>query len=64
MKAFAAILFLYPSAAWGANHMVTVGAGGFVFNPDTVTAAVGDTIEFIFTGVVPNAPLILRCKSC
>jgi len=44
--------------------MVTVGAGGFVFNPNTVTAAVGDTIEFIFTGVVPNTPLILRCKSC
>ena len=31
--------------------MVTVGAGGFVFNPSTIMAAVGDTVEFVFTGV-------------
>jgi len=64
MKSVAAILLLYPSAAWAANHMVTVGAGGFVFNPNTITAAVGDTVEFMFTGVLRNTPLILRCKSC
>lgn len=57
MKSVAAILTLYASTVWGANHMVTVGAGGFVFNPTSITAAVGDTVEFVFTGVSRTALL-------
>ena len=33
------------------NYRVMVGAGGFVFNPTTVMADAGDTIEFVVTGV-------------
>lgn len=33
------------------NFMVTVGSGGLVYNPDTVTANAGDTVEFVVTGV-------------
>jgi plastocyanin len=33
------------------NYMVTVGQGGFVFNPTTVMADAGDTIEFVVSGV-------------
>ena len=33
------------------NHRVTVGTGGFVYNPNTVQAAAGDTVEFIVNGV-------------
>ena len=56
MKSVAAILILYASTAWGSNHMVTVGAGGIVFNPSTITAPVGDTVEFVFTGVLSTVP--------
>ena len=34
-----------------ANHQVMVGLTGFTYSPNSVTAAVGDTIEFIVTGV-------------
>ncbi|PGH03433.1 hypothetical protein AJ80_08681 [Polytolypa hystricis UAMH7299] len=30
------------------DHVIQVGDGGFVFTPDTVTAAVGDKIQFVF----------------
>jgi plastocyanin len=32
------------------THTVQVGANGFVFTPDSVTAAMGDMLEFHFTG--------------
>jgi plastocyanin len=33
-----------------ATHTVQVGASGFVYSPDSVTAAKGDILEFHFTG--------------
>jgi plastocyanin len=33
------------------NFQVTVGTGGLKYNPSTVNAAVGDTVEFIVDGV-------------
>jgi plastocyanin len=44
------ILFtLVPLAFAQQTHVVTVGAGGKdVFEPDTVTAAVGDKVQFNF----------------
>ncbi|EPS38889.1 hypothetical protein H072_7346 [Dactylellina haptotyla CBS 200.50] len=33
-----------------ATHTVSVGAGGLVFSPDTITADMGDTINFVFNG--------------
>ena len=34
-----------------ANFQVNVGQGGLVYSPNTVTANVGDTVEFVFDGV-------------
>jgi plastocyanin len=34
---------------------VDVGESGFVFNPDTITAAVGDVVEFHFYGSIHTA---------
>jgi len=47
----ATILLLGAGLAWAENHQVMVGAGGFVFTPNTLTANPGDTVEFIVTGV-------------
>jgi len=44
-------LVLSLAAVKAENHQVTVGQGGFVFTPNTVTAQTGDTIEFVFSGV-------------
>ena len=38
------------SAASAAVTTVTVGSGGFVFNPNNITAAVNDTVIFVFSG--------------
>jgi plastocyanin len=39
------------------NHQVTVGLTGLNFSPNSVTAAVGDTIEFVVSGVrSPSRP--------
>lgn len=42
----AAVLAQYAAAA--TTHSVTVGETGLVFDPDTVTAAVGDLVSFEF----------------
>lgn len=55
-SAFASLLFLGASLAQAANHVVTLGQDGqLVFTPNTVTAAVGDTIAFQFLAGV-NSP--------
>ena len=52
MKGSVAALFgLAISFVHAANHQVTLGLNGLVYSPNSVTAAVGDTIEFIVTGV-------------
>lgn len=52
-----AIIVFAGSLAQAANHRVTVGSGGFVFSPNTVSAGAGDTIEFVVTGVCSrNSP--------
>jgi plastocyanin len=47
----AAIVVLGAILARAENHMVTLGVGGFVYNPNTITAVAGDTVEFVVTGV-------------
>ena len=47
----ATLLVFGVTLAQGINHKVTVGTGGFVYNPNTVQAAAGDTVEFIVNGV-------------
>ncbi|KAK6335527.1 hypothetical protein TWF696_002300 [Orbilia brochopaga] len=37
-------------SAAAATHTVLVGSGGLVFSPDTVVAAKGDTVQFMFDG--------------
>jgi len=52
-SAFAAILFLGASMAQAKEHIVTLGEGGqLVFKPNTLTAAINDTISFQFLGGV------------
>jgi len=52
-SAFASLFVLGASLAQAAQHIVTVGANGkLAFNPNTVTAAVGDTVAFQFLGGV------------
>ena len=47
---FVGIVVLGAALARADNYMVTVGSGGFVFNPNSVTVDAGDTVEFIVTG--------------
>ena len=47
----ATIVVLGAMLARADNFMVTVGVGGFVFNPNMVTVDAGDTVEFVVTGV-------------
>jgi len=42
---------LFAGLASAATFQVKVGQGGNVFEPSTVTAQVGDTVEFHFSGV-------------
>jgi hypothetical protein len=52
-----AIVVFAGSLAQAANHIVNVGSGGFVYSPNTVMAAVGDTVEFVVDGVCSrNSP--------
>lgn len=37
--------------AYAASHSVDVGSGGNVFNPSSLTAAMGDTVTFNFNGM-------------
>lgn len=54
---YASISLLAALAATAAAKtvVITAGSGGFVFSPDTVTADVGDTIEFHFVGSIHTA---------
>jgi len=52
MKSAVTSLILFAaSLAHATNFMVAVGVGGLTFNPTSVTANAGDTIEFVVTGV-------------
>jgi plastocyanin len=49
MKSVAAALILGASMAYAENHIVTLGQGGqLVFTPNSITAAIGDTVTFQF----------------
>jgi plastocyanin len=53
MKTVLSSIILCASMAHAANHVITLGAGGkLAFSPNDVTAAVGDTLEFLFEGGV------------
>jgi len=44
---------LCVSAAYAATHQIQVGTGGQrVFTPSSITAAVGDTVQFIWVAGV------------
>ncbi len=43
------LLALCPSRANATTHIVTVGDGGFVFKPSSITIPVGDTIEWTWS---------------
>ena len=47
----AAIIVLGATLARADNYMVTVGSGGFVYNPSSLMVDPGDTVEFVVTGV-------------
>ena len=51
MKLIFATIAMAAAVVEAANHQVMVGLTGFTYSPNSVTAAVGDTIEFIVTGV-------------
>jgi len=40
----------FSSLAYAADHQVKVGSGGNKYDPNTVTAAAGDTVSFHFQG--------------
>jgi plastocyanin len=49
-SAIASALVFGAALAQAANHVIQVAPGGkLVYSPDTVTAAIGDTLEFTFT---------------
>jgi plastocyanin len=59
-SAFASLLVLGASLVQATQYTVTVGANGeLAFNPDTITAAAGDTVAFQFLGGVKY--LIGKC---
>jgi plastocyanin len=50
MKQLATTAFLFSLFLdFGVTQTVMVGASGFVFSPDTVTAGVGSVIDFVIT---------------
>jgi plastocyanin len=59
MKIVLGSILLCASMANAANHVITVGVGGQLqFSPNQVTAAVSDTLEFVFaSGVCFNFPV-------
>jgi hypothetical protein len=59
MKTILGSRLLCASMAHAANHVITLGNGGRLqFSPNQVTAAVNDTLEFIFAaGVCFNFPI-------
>jgi plastocyanin len=50
-----ALLSILAASAFAKTITVTVGKGSLVFNPDTITAAVGDIVEFHFFGSIYTA---------
>jgi plastocyanin len=48
MHILTSLLFFLLPTAFAAQHVVELGEDGFVFVPDTVQAAVGDTVVFEF----------------
>lgn len=46
----AAVTTSSSSSAAASTHTVSVGSGGLVFSPDTINAAEGDTVQFVFDG--------------
>jgi plastocyanin len=64
LKAFAAATALV-SSAFAATHTVAVGGGGDVFTPNSVSADVGDVVEFHFSGEhsVASSAFDSPCKS-
>jgi plastocyanin len=48
MHSSIALLSALAAGAFAKTITVTVGKGGFVFNLDTIAAAVGDVVEFHF----------------
>jgi plastocyanin len=53
-QSFGAMVALVATAA-AKTIVITAGAGGFVFSPDTVTADVGDILEYHFVGAIHTA---------
>jgi len=41
--------------ALAASHRIDVGKSGLSFTPDSVTASIGDTLEFYFVGGTHDA---------
>jgi plastocyanin len=52
---FSGIAALAAIASAQKTVVITAGSGGFVFSPDSVTADVGDTLEFHFVGSIHTA---------
>ncbi|KAK5657610.1 hypothetical protein OQA88_3189 [Cercophora sp. LCS_1] len=48
-------LLALAATATAASHRIDVGKSGFTFTPDSVTAAIGDTLEFYFVGGTHDA---------
>jgi plastocyanin len=55
MHSSIALLSAFAASVFAKTITVTVGKGGLVFNPDTITAAVGDVVEFHFFGSIHTA---------
>jgi plastocyanin len=51
MKSLIGSILVLASIANAANFQVNVGASGLTYQPNTVMANVGDTVEFIVSGV-------------
>jgi len=52
--------FCFGTAVWAANHIVQVAPrGSLIYDPNNVTAAVGDTVEFQFDWAVCHSIPVL-----
>ncbi|GAB1312563.1 Cupredoxin [Madurella fahalii] len=48
-------LLALAATTTAASHRIDVGRSGLTFTPDSITAAIGDTIEFYFVGGTHDA---------
>lgn len=48
IAAAASLVSAQTSNGTGVDHQITVGQNGLAFNPPSITAAVGDTVTFVF----------------